>query len=73
MDYTNIIDRIQVLASSNSQSDFQKKHKKNPMVSIPFDTHRFVETLRKSGVEERQAAAHQGCAHRGGLRDQGGY
>ncbi|VFM95363.1 MAG: hypothetical protein BECKG1743D_GA0114223_100898 [Candidatus Kentron sp. G] len=29
------------------------------MTSIPFDTHGFVDTLRKSGVDEKQAIAHK--------------
>ncbi|VFM97737.1 MAG: hypothetical protein BECKG1743D_GA0114223_102861 [Candidatus Kentron sp. G] len=29
------------------------------MTSIPFDTHRFVDTLRKSGVDGKQAIAHK--------------
>nr|VFJ91121.1 MAG: hypothetical protein BECKH772A_GA0070896_1002716 [Candidatus Kentron sp. H]VFJ91970.1 MAG: hypothetical protein BECKH772B_GA0070898_1002315 [Candidatus Kentron sp. H]VFJ98813.1 MAG: hypothetical protein BECKH772C_GA0070978_1002516 [Candidatus Kentron sp. H] len=29
------------------------------MSAVPFDTHRFVETLRDAGVPERQAVAHK--------------
>nr|VFJ60472.1 MAG: hypothetical protein BECKFW1821A_GA0114235_11031 [Candidatus Kentron sp. FW]VFJ62442.1 MAG: hypothetical protein BECKFW1821B_GA0114236_10744 [Candidatus Kentron sp. FW] len=29
------------------------------MTAIPFDTHRFIQTLRKAGVEEEQAIAHK--------------
>nr|VFK21174.1 MAG: hypothetical protein BECKLPF1236B_GA0070989_12415 [Candidatus Kentron sp. LPFa]VFK25606.1 MAG: hypothetical protein BECKLPF1236A_GA0070988_104822 [Candidatus Kentron sp. LPFa]VFK35602.1 MAG: hypothetical protein BECKLPF1236C_GA0070990_103973 [Candidatus Kentron sp. LPFa]VFK67870.1 MAG: hypothetical protein BECKUNK1418G_GA0071005_11717 [Candidatus Kentron sp. UNK]VFK69953.1 MAG: hypothetical protein BECKUNK1418H_GA0071006_102135 [Candidatus Kentron sp. UNK] len=29
------------------------------MIAVPFDTYKFIDTLREAGVEEKQAIAHK--------------